>query len=512
MTEPTVVLPAAPEPKKRRIGLIATGIAVPVLLVGGAAYAYQQLNGGGTQPDDVLPSTVIAYARLDADPSASQKIKLFKLIRKSPDLAREFGIKTDTQDLRKEIVKGILGDCDNIDYDKDIKPWLGNRIGIGVTDARGEKGLVAIQVTDEKEARKGLELTAGCLGMADPGVSFSKGYALVGPSQKDVDAAVKAAAKQPLSASAEFTEDTQSLGDQGIASVWVSAEAFVKEYADELPDAATRKKFENLRSAALAVRAGDDNIELTTIGHTNSDLGKLTNVNLGGLPASSVLAASFAGGGKSIVGQWDAFKDGFVQGFSAEGGPGISKGDIDQGITEIEKQTGFKLPEDLATLLGDEITFVVGDTNLSKLDSIEGPADLTRLDIALAMRSKSGPATDLAKRIATEVAKYTGVELSVVSTKDGAVLASNEAFARNFNHGADLSGKDEFTSVIDHDTSVASGVFFDISTLVKALQGMDMPASDKKDLDQFKDLKAFGISASKDGDRVIRGTIKLSFK
>lgn len=515
MTEPTVVLPA-PTPKPRRIGLIATAIAVPVVLIGGGAYAYQQLNGGGPQPDDVLPSTVIAYARLDADPSAAQKIKLFKLIKKTPDLAREIGIKDDKQDLRKNIVEGVLSDCPNIDYDKDIKPWIGDRIGVGITDARGEKGLVALQVTNEKKARKGIDLVAGCLGFTSPGVAFNKGYALIGNSQKDVDAALKGADKKTLSAARAFTEDMQSLGDQGIASVWVNAEAFVKEYADDIPDDATRKSLEDARSAALTLRAGDDNIELTGIGHRNSNIGKLATADLGDLPAGSVFAASFTGGGKALEEQWPSFRSAFAQGFneSLDRGPvpKVTDDDIDEGIKAIEDETGFKLPEDLQTLLGDNFTLVVGDTNLSTLDSIEGPDDVSKLDVAVAMRSTSGPATDLAHRIAAEVVKFTGIRLSVVGTDDGAVLATNENFAKTFKSGRHLGDKDEFKSVIDDKTSVGGGLFFDLATIVKAVRGMDLPPEDKQHFDQLKDLKGLGFSAMKDGDRVIRGTLKLSFK
>lgn len=491
MPEPSVVPPAA-APKPRRTGLLATAVAVPVLLIGGGAYAYQQLNGGGTQPDEVLPSTVIAYARLDANPSASQKIKLFKLLRKSPDLAKEIGIETDAQDLRKNLVEGILSDCKSIDYAKDIKPWIGDRVGVGVTDPRGDNGLVALQVSDEKAARKGIDLAAGCLGLSDPGVAFSKGYAVIGNTQKDVDTAVKAAATKTLSAAPAFAEDMENLGDGGIASVWVSAKAFLSEFAGDLPDAASRKQVDNIRSAALTLRAGDNTIELTGVGHTNTDIGKPATVDLGDLPEASVLTASFAGGGQMIGSQWDSLNLDLTKG--------------------IEEETGFKLPEDLQTLFGDNFTLVVGDSNLASLDSLEGPGDVAKLDAAIAMRSTTGPATELAHRIAREVAKFTGIELAVVSTDKGAVLATNEDFARNFKGGKKLAGTDEFSSVIDNKTSIGGGLFVDLAQIIKTARGADLSPSDKKDLDQLKDLKAFGFSTAKDGDRVVRGTLKLSFK
>ena len=515
MTEDTAVLPLPhePAPKPRRTGVIATAIAVPaVLLIGGGAYAYQQLNGGGAQPDDVLPASVVAYARLDADPSASQKIKLFKLIKKSPDLAKEIGIKTDKQDLRKDIAEEILGStCPNVDYDKDIKPWLGDRIGAAATSDASL--LVAIQVTDEKAARKGIELVTGCQNLTAPGIAFSKGYALVGESQKVVDAAMKSATKKPLADDPAFTEDMESLGDEGIASVWVDAEKATKAFGSEMgftgPGAGN--PFADARSAALALRAGDDNVELIGIGHRLTDIGKPATVNLGELPARSVLAASFSGGGKIIGDQWDEFLDGIVTGFNSGSGLHITRDDVDATIKDIEHNTDLVLPRDLKTLLGDNITFVIGDTNLDSIDSIEGPDDLAKLDVAIAMQSDSKSTTDLARRIAKSLADFTGIELAVESTKDGAVLATNKTFAKTFESGKNLSDSDSYASVIDADDSVGGGFFFDIAKVIDVARGMDLSAQDKKDLDQLKELKAFGFSTTKDGDRVIRGTLKLSF-
>lgn len=500
MTDPTRILSASGAPKTRRTGLIVAGIAVPVVLIAGGAYAYQQLNGGGTQPDQVLPSSVVAYARLDADPSAAQKIKLVKLIKKSPELASELGITNDQQDLRRNVVQGILSDCDTVDYDKDIKPWIGERLGIGVTDPDGETGILAIQVTDEKTARKGLGLAAGCLGMSDPGIAFSKGYALVAKTQKDVDAAVKDAATKPLSSDPTFMEDMQSLGDKGIASVWVRIDTIAQAYADKIGDPATQKSLEDQRSAAVTLRAGNDNVELTGIGHKNSDLGKVKTVNLGALPNSSVFAASASGGGNQVDDLWKSFIEGF------------SGGEVDSTVAAIQKETGFVLPGDLKKLLGDNITLVVGDENLENIGSLEGPNDLNRLNIAIALTSSKTAATDIAAKIAKAVAENLGVELAVVSTNNGAVLATNAEYAKDFKRGKNLKNESSFSNVIGDDNSAYGGFFFDIAKVVSIARGADIPASGKKGLDQVKDLKAFGFSATKDGDRVIRGTLKLSFK
>lgn len=500
MTEPTVVLPADPAPRSRRRGLIAAGVAMPVVLIAaGGAFAYQQLNGGGAQPDDVLPSSVIAYARLDANPSAAQKIKLFGLIRKSPDLAKQIGIQTDKQDLRKEIVQSVLSGCNNVDYDKDIKPWIGDRIGVGITDVRSGNGIVAIQVTDEKAARKGIDLAAGCLGASNPGVAFSQGYALVGQSQKDVDAAVKGAGRKSLSSDPAFVEDMKSLGDHGVASMWLRADKLTKALTGQLNNPATLLSLDGQRSLAATLRAGDDNIELTTISHQLTAIGQQPAVDLGALPGSSVLAASIPAGGKKIDAFWQAFTG------------GVAPSDVESMVKGFKAQTGFSLPSDLKKLVGDKLTIVVGDRNLGTIANLTGPQDVAGLDVAIALTSNRTDATDIANRVAKAIADNIGVNLAVVGTPDGAILATNKDFASTFSTDKKLGTKDSFSSVISNRKSVSGVFFFDIAKAVSAARGIDMPASGKKLLDQLKHLKALGLSATKDSDHVTRETLKLSF-
>ena len=129
MTDQT---PTVEEPTKhstKRFLIVGAAAGLVVALAGAGAYAWQKLDGGGKQPHDVLPSSVVAYARVDADPSASQKIAILRLVRKFPELAKELGIKDVDQDVRKPLLKDLVEGCD-LDYDKDVEPWLGDRIGV----------------------------------------------------------------------------------------------------------------------------------------------------------------------------------------------------------------------------------------------------------------------------------------------------------------------------------------------------------------------------------------------
>ena len=94
----------------------------------------------GAQPAEALPSTTIAYASIDLDPSGSQKIDAFKTLNKFPAFKDQVGIHSVDdvrQKLGDELIKGL--GCDGLTFDDDIDPWLGNRAAVAAVDTGGAK-------------------------------------------------------------------------------------------------------------------------------------------------------------------------------------------------------------------------------------------------------------------------------------------------------------------------------------------------------------------------------------
>ena len=81
-----------------RTGVIA---GVTAAVIGGAAFGgwqlQQFLSGGGPQPEDVLPASTVAFASIDLDPGAGQKLAAYQLLKKFPDAHV-----TDQTDLKKK--------------------------------------------------------------------------------------------------------------------------------------------------------------------------------------------------------------------------------------------------------------------------------------------------------------------------------------------------------------------------------------------------------------------------
>src|SRR4051812_18052641 len=185
----------------RRTGLVALASVAVVLALGAGAYAMVQLLSGGSSPASAVPADAIGYVSLDLDPSASQKIEAIKILRKFPALKDEIKIGS-RDDIRRRIFEEIekTGDCKSLDYDDDVKPWIGDRIGLAAVPGPKDTiaPLVVLQVSDQDKAKAGIGKIEDCAisnGTASmkAGVSFVGDYMLLGEKQSRVDAMAKSA-------------------------------------------------------------------------------------------------------------------------------------------------------------------------------------------------------------------------------------------------------------------------------------------------------------------------------
>lgn len=491
-------------PAKRSIKrLVIGGIAVvAILALGGGAFAvYQKLDGGGSQPHDVLPASVIGYARVDLDPSASQKIALLKLIRKFPEAADQIGIKSADQDVRELLVKEALEevDCD-LTYDEDIKPWLGNRLGFALD--KELTPLIAVQVTNQDKAEKGIKALFGC---ADEtaAVAFLDGYAIVAQDQKGADDAVKAATNAALADKKAFVDDAEDLGEKGVASFWADLKSLndIPEVKAELGEGfgpGSDKLLEQSGTMAAALRVEDSTLELAGL-TGRSDASEAKAAPLSKLPADTVAALSIAGVGDQVVEQYDALLDAFTGGFPVPlDGPSETSGP-EEFISGFEQSTGLQLPEDLATLFGDGLTLAIGSNNLEKLPTLSGPSDVAALDVALQMRTDPAKALDLAKRLAT-LASQAGIALATAQTDDGAVIATNQDAADALGASGKLGEESAFRSVMPYGDETFGGLFVDVGTILGKLLEANPPESIAKSIEEARKVSAVGISFGQDGD------------
>ncbi|MEV7806334.1 DUF3352 domain-containing protein [Microbispora sp. NPDC088329] len=484
----TVAAPPSPPGRGRRARgwILALVAAVLVGLVGGGGvWAASKLSGGGAQPQDVLPADALAYVRLDLDPSAGQKLALFGIARKFSATRGSFG----GDDPREALVTALRNnepDLAEVDYARDVEPWLGDRVGLAVLpsgDGGDPVGALAVQVKDEAAARAGIAKLG--LGDGKAGLAFRDGYALIATSQKLADEYVKAA---PLSGDQRFASDLRALGEQGVLSFWADVEKVAEVGWSDLADTPALRQIKGMRFAG-ALRFSGDYAELAGItrGGTPTSV-RPEPVKIGELPASTVAAASISGLGDMLREQWPSIEQ-------ATGGPG---GDVLRQVLDgARAQYGLSLPDDLATLLGRTFTLALDEQDL----------DGAQPRVGAVLTTDTAKARDVVDRVK---AHLNGMERSAdIATAEGDgrfVIASTQEYAGALGGGGTLGESETFRLAVPDAGNATYAVYADLDRLEKLyLDGLRGQARTDAGM-----LRAIGLSGA-DGEEGSTFTLRIVF-
>ena len=367
MSEDLDVL-GSPQPVRRTrrdrtgVQILVTGVAAVSVFVTGVAYAgYAALAPSGHAPEQALPAETVAFAKVDLDPSASQKIAVYRLSKRFP----KTHVKSDRSvkdDLLADVFKAA---GDEVNYKKDIKPWIGDRAGVGLLPgASGDNPhpVVAIQFHDKAKATKGIKHLVAINSSGDLFYAFSDvdDYLLLSDDQAVVDKA--AHANKHLSEDSGFRSAIAKLDGDQIVTAWADlGKAF-----DLIPKADLQDnpifKVSDLHVTGqyvLGLHAENDAVELDmhALG-VSTGVSKLDSFTLGqgkgsdlvqGFPSDALGAVGVTGLGSTLA---DAYKD-FEPTISDLGG--------DDALRKVAA-AGIHLPGDLRTVLGSEIAgYVAGD-------------------------------------------------------------------------------------------------------------------------------------------------------
>jgi hypothetical protein len=233
--EPIGSEPGAPS-RRRRVGLVAGGVAA-VVLAGGGAWAWSAWFNQGAQPAEALPGNTLAYVAVDLDPTGQQKVEAIEVLRKFPAFKDKIGLDTD-DDVRRKVFELIQedGTCEDLDYAKDVEPWLGQRAAFAVV-SRGEETpapVAVVQVTDEDKAVDGLEALAACDSddesadgdfSSEGGYAIADGWAVLAETEQIAEGVVADAKDSGLADDEEFQSWTQAAGDPGVVTLYAAPEA-----------------------------------------------------------------------------------------------------------------------------------------------------------------------------------------------------------------------------------------------------------------------------------------------
>ena len=501
--QPTFDVLAAPEPEGRRKPaawwVVAGVVALVAALIGGITYGAASLSGGGAQPEDALPAGAVAFAKVDLDPAAGQKIDAIRFLRKFPSMR---GRLAEDADLRKVLFEAVADDAGwtKVDFARDVKPWLGQRVGVAAyspkafghgasrTDAQSPTMVVVLQVGDEGKARDGLDrLIAASTGADKPGYVVKNGYALLADSTSIASSAADAAGKSTMAGSATFAKDIKGFED-GIATFWVDGSAassltsVANQFGVGLPGVAGGKG-SDLSRARLVTSLRFDGPDVLEVAGRVKGSPEIAGPNaavkgFADLPASTVAAIGLGGGEGVVDSAWKAARQ---QAHSAKGGGAALDGAVDQ----AERQYGIHLPDDLKLLFGSNLLVALDRTGLDSLNLNLGARVTT---------SNPKRADTLIGRLTGDVAGLLpGINVVHRVTGDGYVVASSPAQADRLTSatGKKLRDLDAFRRALPDVDGARFALWVDPGSVFAGLRGAD--AAD------LEPVAGFGLTATSDG-------------
>ncbi|NDL59849.1 DUF3352 domain-containing protein [Phytoactinopolyspora mesophila] len=468
--------PASGSASHRRGLLIGALVAAVIILVPGAVFAWRALDGGGTQPHDVLPGDSVGYLRLDLDPSATQKINAVRFLGQFPALDTA-GL-TEDLDLREWMIEEFAADtgCD-IGFTADVEPWLGDRMGAAALppdDPHADPEFVlALQVEDDDAAETAMRKIQDCAGPG-AGHTYLDGYLILAETQQAADQHVQSARNSSLGDNPEFRQAMDQLGDPGVASAWISGIALFEAFEPGMMDDVVRRTnstgalddpFDDplygdtpspeelremvegsFRSVAMTFRFNSDYAEIASV-----VTGDLYN-ELGGdgvradVPETTALLFGSSNLDTYVNEQWDTLL-------------GSSPQDLAM-LQGMAAAAGLRLPEDVGTMLGTNFVFAV-DSERMDLESMIERDDFSSLDFGVQVRTEPDAFDETWQRlrVAAEWAAVPLDEVPLVPTDDGYVIASNDGYSSALIDGGTLGDSDVYTKAVK-DADSADAVFF----------------------------------------------------
>ncbi len=489
------VLAAQPEERDRRSApwaVVAAVAAVVLALVGGVTYAVGALSGGGTQPADALPSGAFAVVSFDLDPSMGQKIDGFRFLRKFPALREKVPLDGDVREVLFDAVAEQAGWSD-VDYDADVAPWLGKRLAIAAYPPPAHKdefptptAVVALQVTDQDKAQDGLQRlvssfssTAG--GAPSLGWAFSGDYALLAETTGAARDLARRAEDKTLAQDEPFAGDLAEAGD-GVAVAWVDMAAAGRSIGGSMmPFGGTGGLLGGAagaggRSTLVARFDGPDVFEV--VGRARgagsaADWAQHPVTGMAELPASSAAAIGLADGDELVPRAIASMRKSLGQG-----------ADLDEGIASFERETGIKVPEDLALLLGDNL---VAALDGERTEQVEVGARVST-DVAAAQR--------VLDKIEAAARSHGGDVPVVHQEADGdLVVASTDRQAGLLSRSGTLGDVPAFSRALPDLADAEVAIWVDPPMVFEALFGGDGGADEN-----LEPIDGLGLTMSGDKD------------
>lgn len=541
-----------PRGRGPRWGVVAAASAAVVATAGFGGWGVAQLMAGGSSPASAVPAIAVAYLSVDLDPSATQKIEAIQTLKQFPGLADQLDLDA-RDDVRRWVFEELQSTetCKGLDYERDIEPWLGDRMALAAVpdDDAPLAPLVVVQVKDREAARAGVAALEECTSAGtgsvpgsasgttsaaplekdenEPsGVAFVGDYMLVTEHQDDADAMATAAEAESLEDDAGFSDWMERVGEPGFVTAYASADAprlmiesgfeQGKQRLSTLPDGRehfdatgdmsqefmamhaekTRALWKDFDGMAAVVRFDDGSVEAEMVGRglpSGVASGGRTGPSLADLPAGTAAAFSVS------------LTDGWLQPYLDSIGQVFSSGEsAEEFWTEVEADTGLQLPEDVEAMLGDGFSISV-DASVD-LDELGSSPDVPRVPVA--MRISGDPAKITASL--DKLLSRLGPDRDSILVESGegvVVVGLDPAYVDELLGGGDLGDLESFQDAVPEADRAAGALYVNFDVEDWALR---LAEGDPKVEANVAPLHALGISGWRDDDGVQHGLFRLA--
>jgi hypothetical protein len=535
-----------------RRGLTIGGGLVGAAAIGVGAWAAYSFISTGPQPAEALPADTLGYLSVDLDPSGGQKIEALRTLNKFPKFKDDVGVGTD-DDVKKAIFERILeqAPCDGLDYDGDIRPWIGDRAAVAAVDAGNESPdvVLVLQVTDADKADAGLSSIRDCgqgasdsSGGSDESAANATGgwviegdWAVIAETEGIAQDVANASKDGSLADDEDFQHWTSEAGDSGVVTMYAgpSLGDYVAAHVGDLfgfPFGFASGSDCAVSSGPSAAANPLDEICTDASGDGGSggtqlpDAVQQTLEDFQGIAGTvrfdnGAIELEFAGGGAEQVPFFSgqsaddviatlpgdtaaAFGVGFADGWFGDlvdfyaplvGGTD----DVDAFVQQMSEETGLDIPDDIEALLGDAAVVAV-DSGIDP-DAMVNSTDGS--DVPVAVKVKGDP--DAIEAVLEKLrAKVTdGGDVLVLdsdSEGDFVAIGPNAAYRAKVLGDGHLGDNDVFKDVVREADSASAVLFVNIDELQGLIE--QSAGGDQELIDNVKPLSGFGISTWMDGE------------
>jgi hypothetical protein len=484
---------------KRTLGSLIVAIVLAAVLVACG-------NSGGKTDETkkaagLVPQDALAYVSVAVNPSDSQKSDIDGILAKFPKASKKTfdGFKDD---LLTSAVKNL-----GLDYQTDVKPWLGDELALAAlpnTPTPSPVGL--IKSTDDAKAKAALDKAAKSPDFKAT-YRIVNGYVVV--VQKNDAALLDTVARQAgnsgsaLSNQAKFTRVVDKLSSDRLVTAWADGHSLL-----------------SLAKAELNRQVGKAHINLSGLPDIGSAAADLHAVSSGAVISGLVETPGTTGGGDaSITNNLPSDSLGALTLWNIGGAFDTVLGTVVQsnpeaarGLADAEKSLGLNIRQDVLSWMQGETVVAVGPPTtgptpdfallVHPTDQAKAQAAVTKigslLEQRLGVKLDQRPGPDGSTMYVFPSPIRTGIQPAMALLKDKFILASSSDYLTRLAKGS--GGFDGSKSFKDTLGSAEPGTQFQlvlqVSSIRQYIEGLlSGPSKAKYDTDVKPWLDPFSAAA-----------------